>query len=468
MINLRPAKSIQGKAELPVSPDLLFMAALGACAAGKKADINGVGGTDVVNDIIRTLQSHTSIQLNGETLQIDPLSRDDPGILLTLPESLLPYRMIYLFMGLGMGKTVTARSMSEKQLHDAIAQAKRLGITAESVNVDQLTGLRATYFDSGIAESANISEDDCTALLAFLFGKGEKLTFTITDYHLSTPLRQLAGAFGFTVNAKSNTAGEVNGLLAKRIKFLQSKQKDSSAQSQIFIVEADFSRRGANSGDSNDTAAVSAVNIAIPGDELLAAALVTLKYLIPKGDLEISNAPLETWASQTTSFIRKMGCKINTQESAKTAFGACGTVTVKRAECSGRKVRCVPLYQYISQLPCMAVAAAFADGRDTKSVFRDLGALRLFEPDGLDQLEKCLRPLGVRHGEMPDGIVVEGAKEFDGFDMQDPLPAHIAAAFCMAGLKCMGKTSIAGEFILARWPNFETLINEICEFRNKP
>jgi hypothetical protein len=472
MINLRPAKSVQGKVELPVSPDLLFMAALGACAAAKKICVNGVSGTGVVDDIIRALQSHASIQLNGSTLQVDPLSRDDPGILLTLPESLLPYRAIYLFMGLGMGKTVTARSMPERQQHDVIARGKRIGITVEPVRVDDMTGLRAAYFDSGIAKSANISEDDCAALLAFMFGKGEKLTFTIVDYHLSAPLRQLAHAFGFTVGTKSNTAGDTNDPIAKRMRFLQGKQRDTSAQSQIFIVDADFSRKNAAAPDNSDRADGAAgtdegLNITVPGDEILAAALVALKYLVPKGDLDISNAPLETWASQTTSFIRKMGCKINTQENVRTAFGSCGTVTVKRTECSGRKIRCVPLYQYTGHLPYMAVAAAFVDGRDSKSVFRELGALRLFEPDGLDQLEKCLRPLGVRHGEMPDGIVMEGAKDFDGFDIQEQLPAHIAAAFCMAGLKCMGKTSIGDEHILSRWPNFETLINEICEFRNK-
>jgi hypothetical protein len=381
--------------------------------------------------------------------------------LLTLPESLLPYRVIYLFMGLGMGKTVTARTMPEKQLEDFIAQAKRLGISAERVDVDQTAGLRAAYFDGGIAESANITEEDCTALLAFLFGKGEKLTFTIVDYHLSTPLRQLAHAFGFTVNAKLNTAGDEDAVIAKRMRFLRGKQRDTSTQNQIFIVDADFTKRGGDTANDKDD---TALDIVIPGDEILAAALVSLKCLIPKGELEISNAPLETWASQTLSFIRKMGCKVNTHGESKTSFGTRGSVSVKKVECFGRKVRCAPLYQYMGQLPCMAVTAAFAAG---KSVFRELGALRLCEPDGIDQLEKCLRPLGVRHGEMPDGIVVEGAKDFDGFDILEPLPAHIAAAFCVAGLKCMGKTSIADDLIFARWPKFERMINDICEFRNK-
>ena len=458
MIYLRPAKSVQGKVELPVSPDLLFMAALGACAAEREIRVAGVSETDVVSDIIRALRGHASVELSGNALQITPLPADgDRALLLALPDSLLPYRMIYLFMGLGMGKTVFARSMPQKQRQDFIIQAKRIGITVETVEFDDtdetLTGLKAASFNSVSAQNSCPNEDDCAALLSFLFGRGENLTFTIADYHLSTPLRQLAGAFGFTLSAKQNTdAG--NDPLAKRMRFLQGKQRDASAQGLMYRVETDFTKRR----DGND----SVMSIAIPGDEALAAALIALKCLIPKGDLEISNAPLEPWAAQAVSFFKKMGCKVNVKDSGKTAFGACGTVTVQKSEYVGRKVQCVPLYQYIGQLPYMAVTAAFAEG---KSVFRELGALRLYEPDGLDQLEKSLRPLGVRHGEMPDGVVIEGAKEFDGFDIKEPLPAYMAAAFCAAGLKCVGKTSINSDSISARWPMFEKLIEEICEFR---
>ncbi|MDR3011822.1 MAG: hypothetical protein LBU70_01255 [Chitinispirillales bacterium] len=457
MISLRPAKSVQGEVKLPISPDLLFMAALGACAAKRNAVISDVDESDVISDIIRALHGHASVELNDSTMQISPLSSaggDDPAILLTLPESLLPYRMIYLFMGLGMGKTVTVKSISSKQTEDIIAQAKRVGITLETVELGQsaMTGLRATNFDSGVAEGCYPTEDNCTALLAFLFGKGEKLAFTIADYHLSTPLRQLANIFGFTVNAKLTATDDP---LAKRMRFLKGKQREQQTQSIIYTIEADFCRREDSSG---------ALNITIPGDEILAAALIALKRLIPKGNLEISNVPLETWASQTIAFVKKMGGKPDIRNSGKTSFGLCGIVSVPKSEYFGRKTRCVPLYQYIGQLPCMAIIAAFAEG---KSVFRELEALRLSEPDGLDQLEKCLRPLGVRHGEMPDGIVVEGAKEFDGFDILEPLPAHIAVAFYVAGLRCMGKTSIADDYIFARWPSLEKMINEICEFRNK-
>jgi len=461
MITLHPAKNMQGKFRLPPSPDLLYMAALAACAAKLRVSINGIsGGGSVVDDILRSLQSHADIELADSTLSISPKSTDsgEAALLLNIPDSLLPYRTVYIFMGLGMGKTVVSRSTPPRQIADFIARAKGIGVNLETVDVGGTAGLRTLSFDSGIAESSCPGEDDCAALLAFLLGRREKLTFSITDYHLSTPLRRLAHALGFNVSAKQNTPAGENSEMAKRLRFMRSKQKGShdAQNQQSFIVEADFSTTVV------DTA--NAVNIAIPGDETLAAALITAKALVPKGDFELSNVALDPWASQAASFLKKMGAKINTDEQAKTAFGPAGIVTVQKSERAGRKARCIPLYHYLGQLPCMAIAAAFAEG---KSVFRDLEPMRLFDPDGLEQLEQCLRPLGIRHGEMPDGMVIEGAKEFDGFDIIEPLPAHIAAAFCVAGIKCHGKTSIADEFVFARWPNFEKIINEIFEFRSK-
>jgi len=460
MITLHPAKSMQGKLRLPPSPDLLYMAALAACAAKLHVNINGISnGGAVIDDILRSLQNHADIKSVDSTLSISPKSTDsgEETLLLTIPDSLLPYRAVYLFMGLGMGKTVVSRSTPQRQLADFTAIARRIGINIESVDVGETAGLRALSFDGGIAESSCPNEDDCAALLAFLLGKREKLTFTITDHHLSTPLRRLAHALGLSVNVRQSVSSGEDAEMAKRLRFIRGKQRTPEAQSQSFIVEADFSTIAAADGTN-------AVNIAIPGDEALAAALITAKSLVPKGDFELSNVALDPWASQAASFLKKMGAKINTEEQAKTAFGPAGVVTVQKSERVGRKARCIPLYHYLGQLPCMTIAAAFAEG---KSVFRDLEPMRLFDPDGLEQLEQCLRPLGIRHGEMPDGMVIEGAKEFDGFDISEPLPAHIAVAFCVAGVKCHGKTSIADEFVFARWPDFEKILNEIFEFRSK-
>jgi 3-phosphoshikimate 1-carboxyvinyltransferase len=126
----------------------------------------------------------------------------------------------------------------------------------------------------------------------------------------------------------------------------------------------------------------------------------------------------------------------------------------------GRKVECRPYWQYASVLPSRAVMAAFSQGQ---TVFRNLADLREDEPDGIAQLVACVSALGARFGEMPDGIVIEGSKQFDGFDIVDPLPAPVAAAFAIAALKCRGKSTVADDYIVNRWPDFPETLGSLCE-----
>jgi 5-enolpyruvylshikimate-3-phosphate synthase len=91
--------------------------------------------------------------------------------------------------------------------------------------------------------------------------------------------------------------------------------------------------------------------------------------------------------------------------------------------------------------------------------------LRIDEPDGIQQLNSCIASVGARYGEMPDGIVVEGAKEFDGFDIKTVLPAPLAGACAIAALKCRGKTTIADDALLRRWPGFPAMLSSLVEYK---
>jgi 5-enolpyruvylshikimate-3-phosphate synthase len=110
----------------------------------------------------------------------------------------------------------------------------------------------------------------------------------------------------------------------------------------------------------------------------------------------------------------------------------------------------------------MVVICCFARGQ---SVFRGLEQLRYNDPDGIELILECVRALGGRHGEMPDGIVIDGLKQFDGFDLELELPASLSGACAVAGLKCMGKTTIADTALLERWPEFPSILEGICEYR---
>jgi hypothetical protein len=69
----------------------------------------------------------------------------------------------------------------------------------------------------------------------------------------------------------------------------------------------------------------------------------------------------------------------------------------------------------------------------------------------------------VKFGDIPDGFVVKGSREHDGFDLIEPLPAPLAGAFAVAGLHCIGSTTVNDELLCERWPDFSGLIEKHFE-----
>jgi 3-phosphoshikimate 1-carboxyvinyltransferase len=157
-----------------------------------------------------------------------------------------------------------------------------------------------------------------------------------------------------------------------------------------------------------------------------------------------------------------MGCKPAVQEAVQTSYGASGMVQLQRYTPVGRKCECQPLLNFVNQLPAMVVLSCFAEGQ---SIVRELEEVRQDATDALVQLCYCITLLGCRHGEMPDGIVIDGARQFDGFDLKIETPAGIAGSWAVAGLKCIGKTTIAADTLLQRWPQFKEMLDSVCEYR---
>jgi 3-phosphoshikimate 1-carboxyvinyltransferase len=270
-----------------------------------------------------------------------------------------------------------------------------------------------------------------------------------TDYVVITPLRHVLPAFGLSLEIRSAAVHRDEDPLVRRMRMFAQKKKGESKQA--FRVTGDFSTK------SEET-----VEISLPGDDILAAILLLAKSLVQKGTLLIENAPVDSWALPILSLMRKMGCRPGIQEEGSTSFGMKGIVQPQLFDIVGRKTECVPFWQYREQLGPMIVLSCFAKGQ---SVFRRLEELRCDSPDRVLVLLSVVRLLGARHGEMPDGIVVDGAKQFDGFDLADVLPAPVAGACAVAGFRCAGKTTVEDKSILERWPSFGEMLAKISTYR---
>jgi 3-phosphoshikimate 1-carboxyvinyltransferase len=271
----------------------------------------------------------------------------------------------------------------------------------------------------------------------------------IIDSPFVSPLRALLPCFGYECRVQLRNQNKNEDPLLRRMRFIKTGKKSEGPPQ--FGVAVDFSKDPVRQAE-----------LTLPGDELFSALIVTAKCLVPRGSLLVENVCLETWNATFLQFLKNMGAVVGAQETHRCSFGSIGSLVVQKISPFGRKVDCRPRYQFARQLPAMLVMAAFAQGQ---SIFRNLEDLRNEDPDGIDRLNSCISALGARFGEMPDGIVLEGAKQFDGFDLSAPHPAAIAGAFAIAGLKCRGATTVADENILRHWPDFKEMLWSIVEFK---
>lgn len=452
MLSIKPAKTIQGKIDLPSSPDLFFLAAVIALASKRTVKITPVNDTPVIRLWLDVLKDHAIIDYVDNTITINP-DKNDPSSFMLLPYTILPYKDIIINTLLSMGKVVAFKSIGAKRLDSIVKRAKRFGFILQINEYSGNPGLSLVESPDTVNQQIDLTDEDVAPLAGLLLGQNKSASFQV-DFHFAHPIRNIAPLFGFDVSLKSTVVKETDPL-ARRIKMMQARKKSASqSNGQQYQLIYNFT--------GFQTAKSDTVEITLPGDEVLGSAMITAKSLHPKGSFVINNLPLETWASPVITFLKKMGCKVSVQETTRTAFGSVGMFSIQKCELFGRKVECRPAQSYVPYLPSMVILASFAE---SQSVFRELEDLRNDDPDGIDVIESCIRTLGARHGEMPDGIVMEGGRDFDGFDIQENYPAWLSGPLAIAGLKCMGTTTIGDELLLQRWPNFETILSEICEYR---
>ena len=447
VLDVIAAREMKGTVVLPPSSDCFFMAIVMALAANTAARIAPLRDIPLVPWWEKALAGHAVFTCNGESCVVEPVSGASASAI-TLSYDEIPYRDFVVFLLLGLKKTLLIDPLPKARLDAWTKLATELGCSLQTSGESGKTALSLSGEENFRVRDTVKPIDEVHPILGLALGLKKQVSLT-TDTGFASPLRHILPVFGYTLTVTNNLRDKDEDPLIRRMRFLQIGKKSEGPI--MFTVAADFSKR-----DNRQ------VEVQLPGDDVLGAIFAVAKCIVPKGSLIIENAGLESWNTATLTLFKKMGGIVATQETVATSFGSCGTVALEKFGHSGRKVECVPLFQYAAQLPAMVVLAAFGEGQ---SVFRGLAGLRGDDPDGIAQLISCVNLLGARCGEMPDGIVIDGGRQYDGFDIAEQMPAPVAAAFAVAGLRCMGKTTVNDGAILRRWPRFEEMLKSVCEFR---
>ncbi len=194
MLNIRPVKTIQGKIDLPPSPDLFLLAAITALASQRTIRVKSTNNSPVMKLWLDILKDHANITTTDTSITIDPF-KDDPSSFILIPHDILPYRDVIVYTLLSMGKVVAFKSIGNKRLEAIVKKAKKFGFIVEISKYGTNSGLSLKESPDIINQSINVIDEDVAPLAGLLLGQHKSAIFQV-DFHFAHPLRNILPLFG--------------------------------------------------------------------------------------------------------------------------------------------------------------------------------------------------------------------------------------------------------------------------------
>ncbi len=178
---------------------------------------------------------------------------------------------------------------------------------------------------------------------------------------------------------------------------------------------------------------------AVPKDFSAAAFFLVAGAIVPHTEIKINSVGINASRSALLDVLRAMGANIVTENERTRAGEPIADLTVRSSILRGVKVQGDVIPILIDEIPVLAVAAAFAQGR---TEIRDAKELRVKETDRIDAMVKNLRLLGAEVEEFEDGLAITGGKPLKGASVESYDDHRIAMAMGVAGLRAEGETHI--------------------------
>ncbi len=178
----------------------------------------------------------------------------------------------------------------------------------------------------------------------------------------------------------------------------------------------------------------------LPGDATAAACLMGLAAVLPQSSLTVLDAHTDWKTRRLIDLLRRFNVSVDID---KTRTDSGISSRAYRVESMGdlRKIKIADEYSVLfrDEIPLLSVVAACAQG---ETVIRDVSALREGGTDVIELMVENLRRLGVRVGEMPDGLVIEGIQNLQGGELEAGGDARVTLALTVAGLAAEGVSRI--------------------------
>jgi 3-phosphoshikimate 1-carboxyvinyltransferase len=198
--------------------------------------------------------------------------------------------------------------------------------------------------------------------------------------------------------------------------------------------------------------------IAIPSDISSAAFFLVAASIVPGSDLLIKNVGVNPTRTGIIDVLTAMGADIALGNQREQAGEPVADIRVRHRKLHGVQIGGELIPRTIDEIPVLAVAASYADG---KTVIKDAAELRIKESDRITTIAAELHSMGASVIEFPDGMEIIGRDSLNGARCDSHGDHRIAMSVAVAGLAARGETIVRDtDWIDTSFPGFERLLRK--------
>ncbi|MGQ4646532.1 3-phosphoshikimate 1-carboxyvinyltransferase [Lyngbya aestuarii] len=201
--------------------------------------------------------------------------------------------------------------------------------------------------------------------------------------------------------------------------------------------------------------------VVVPGDISSAAFWLVAGTIVPDSELLIENVGVNPTRTGVLEALSMMGADIQLENQRLVAGEPVADLRVRHGQLKGCEIAGDLIPRLIDEIPILAVAAVFAQG---KTVIRDAAELRVKESDRLAVMASQLNRMGAKVQELPDGLEITGGTPLQSNEVDSYTDHRIAMSMAIAALSATGTTTIHGAQAAAvSYPDFTTTLQRLCE-----
>jgi 3-phosphoshikimate 1-carboxyvinyltransferase len=200
--------------------------------------------------------------------------------------------------------------------------------------------------------------------------------------------------------------------------------------------------------------------IEVPGDISSAAFWLVAATLIPGSRLLLANVGVNPTRTGIIDILGRMGADITVVNRRFAGEEPVADLVVAAAGLAGTTVEGEIIPRLIDEIPVLAVAALFAEGR---TVISGAEELRVKETDRLKAITLELAKMGARIEETPDGLIIDGPQPLAAAACHSHGDHRMAMALAVAGLAAGGVEIDDAGCVAISYPHFFSQIAALQE-----